>query len=179
MNGAMEITSRDTEQRLPMRKRRSTAAKRAEYRSSPLRSRSCGGDEIMLWGPKACGSPNTDLLATCSTPPNRHSRFYEDSPERASLQTQSTKTRYKNVRRRRLFEMSQKVTVCIVRQRHVSYSTVYSLGLTTDVRCYRFVFACGVVFLISRSTFEWDFQNRPLGKGPFVGEKKMMIIYVK
>ncbi|XP_051913391.1 wee1-like protein kinase [Hippocampus zosterae] len=123
MNGAMEITppsSRDAEQCVPIRKRRSTAAKRLEYRSSPLRSRSCGGDEDRLGGLKARGSPNTDLLATCSTPPKRHSRFYEDSPERASLQTPSTKTRCKNVRRRRLFETSQKLTSVLPRAKNSS-----------------------------------------------------------
>ncbi|XP_037118381.1 wee1-like protein kinase [Syngnathus acus] len=103
----METTpkpSGDIEKSVPMRERRSTAVKRLKFHSSPVRIRSCGGDEVTLWGLKGCGSPNTVVLTTCSTPTKKPSRFYEDSPERTSPQTTSTNTRGKNVRRRRLLD---------------------------------------------------------------------------
>ncbi|XP_077388099.1 wee1-like protein kinase [Festucalex cinctus] len=111
----METTprqSRDTEKSLPMRERRSTAVKRLEYRNSPVRNRSCVGDEVMLWGGlKSCGSPNAILMATCATPSKKKpSPFYEDSPQRSSLQTQSTNTRCKNLRKRRLLDTPHRTT---------------------------------------------------------------------
>ncbi|XP_077434034.1 wee1-like protein kinase [Vanacampus margaritifer] len=109
----METTPRlrrDTEKSSQMRERRSAAVKRLEYRSSPLRSRSCVGDEVKLWGLKSCGSPNTVPMATCATSSKKPSRFNEDSPQRSFLQTQSTNTRCKNVRKRRLFDTPHRAT---------------------------------------------------------------------